>query len=463
MTTNAASPADGRTKQNQQPQGKAATLGENWQQQIEELLQPAVASIQQQVVQVAEQQLEPLRSRIQQLTGQQLARALQDTPQQISPKAPPKEEGAPTERQDASDQQSASPGAKEQPGGDSQQQRSSGLRALVQSPTAQVPSQPSSEEEEESALQRWGETLEGAALIVLALGEALEGLSLLMQALGLVIGGKPSSKQQEELSPQEEEEQGEEEGKPSTPEEREEPSLVQKVGDTVSGGVSSAKQAVSHVVGSSSSAQQGLEGALASLPQWGRILKHASALMQALGDSSSSRQDGMKKWGPILKHGSPLVKELGQILGGGSSSQRRGHGSGNVQQWGQMLGCAASALEAFGDGSSQKQVDDKSSAQEREGDSSPNQEQDKGSSAKQKIGGVTSTLKDLAGGSSTEEKNDEGGSSLLDALTGEGSPLQMLREFSKRQQGPGGLAPKGPIGRKPPPGPLRRDRLPDAR
>lgn len=461
MTTHAESPADGRATQNQQLQGKAATLGENWQRQIEEMLQPAVASIQQQVVHAAEQQLEPLRARIQELTGQQLAGTLQDTPHQESPKSPPKEEGASAEKQDAPDQQSTSLGAKEQQDGDSQKQGSSGLRALAQSPTAQLPSRPSSEEEEESALLRWGETLEGAALIVLALGETLEGLALLMQALGVMVGGKPSPQQQEERAPQENE-QEEEEGKPSTPEEREEPSLVQKVGDTVSGGVSSVKQAVSHAAGSGSSAQQGLAGVLASLPQWARILEHASALMQALGDSSSSREDGLKKWGPIMKHGAPLVKELGQVLGGGSSSRRGGHGGSNVQRWGQMLGRAASALEALGDGSSQQQDDGKSSAREQEGESSSNQEQEKGSSVKQKLGGVTSTLKDLAGGSSSEKKDDEGGSSLLDALTGEGSPLQMLREFSKRQQGPGGLAPKGPIGRKPPPGPLRRDRLPDA-
>lgn len=412
VTTNAASPARNEgAPQNRQLQGEAAAPGENWRQQIEEMLQPTIASLRQQVAQAAEQQLEPLRSRIQRLAEQQ-------------------QNGKAQQQANASPSQSLAPAA--------------------ETPAPQVSAR-------ESALQQWGETLEGTALIILALGETLEGLALLMQALGIVVGGKPSS-QQEEPSPQEEKAQEAEEAEPSAPEEREEPSLVQKVGDTVSGGAASVKQAVGHAAESSAPALHGLERALASLPQWARILEHASALVQALGDSASSQQDGMQKWGPILKHGAPLVKELSQALGG-SSFQQGGHG-GNAQRWGRMIGRAASALEALGNGSSQKQEDAKSSAQEREGASSSNQEQEKGSSVKEKLGGVTSTLKDLAGGSSSEKKKDGEGSSPLDALTGEGSPLQMLREFSKRQQGPGGLAPKGPVGRKPPPGPLRRDRIP---
>lgn len=456
MTTSTAPPARNEgAPQNRQPQGTAATPGENWQQQVEEMLQPTIATLQQQVARAAERQLEPLRLRIQQLAEQQLAGAVSDTlqrskrPRQAAADAEgvaPTEQGAP--------QQQAAPSGEEQPqDGKAQQQAAAPSQTLAPPSPTEAPS--GQVVEEESALQRWGGTLEDVALIVLAVGEVLDGIALILQAMDELLPTRPSAQRKPggEPSAQEEQEQEEEGGE----------SLFQKLGQVFAALALALRQMVSRLLGGSS-AQQGIEGALASLPQWGRILGHASALIQALGDSSSSQQGGlasMKKWGPIVKHGTPLVKELGQALGG-LTSQQGDHGGGNVQRWGQILGRAASVLEALGDGSSQKQDDGKSSRQGHTDDSSSHQEQGSGSSSKQGGGGISSALQSLAGGSSSQKKDDGGGSSLLDALTGEASPLQMLREFSKRQQGPGGLAPKGPIGRKPPPGPLRRDRIPEA-
>jgi hypothetical protein len=451
VITNAASPACNEgASQNQPSQGATATLGENWQQQIEEMVQPAIVSIQQQVAQAAEQQLEPLRSRVRHLAEQQLAGAVSNTLQRDQlPR-----QGAPdTLKEQGASQQEIGPAGEEkrQDGKAQQQANSSSSPSLVQASAAKAPARQVSEEE--PALQRWGGTLEDAALMMLAVGEVLDGVALIMQAMDELLPARSSSQREQNGEPSSQEEQkGEGEGRES---------LFQKLGRVFSAIASALRQMVSRLLGGGSSAQQGLEGVLASLPQWGRILEHASALLQALGDSSSSKQEGlssMKKWGPIVKHGTPLVKELGQVLGG-LSSQQGDHGGGTIQRWGQILGRTASVLEALGD---QKQDDTKSSRQVRKGEPWSNQEQDNGSSPKQGGGGISSALQSLAGGTSSQKKDNGGSSSLLDALTGEASPLQMLREFSKRQQGPGGLAPKGPIGRKPPPGPLRRDRIPYA-
>lgn len=442
MTTTAASPArNGVIPQTRQAPSETATPGEYWQQQLRGLLQPTMASLQQQVALAAQQQLEPLRSRLQQLTEQQPRQAISNA------------EGTAHKEQIASPQK-AEPSQKEhqQHRNTLQQTTAAPSRLLVPASAAETPSQQVSETE--SALHRWGGTLEDFALIALAVGEVLDGIALILQAMDELLPPRPSAPgaQGGEPSSQEEQEQGEEEG---------EGPLFQKLGHVFSAIASALRHMVSRLVGGGSSVQQGLEGKLSSLPQWGRILEHASALMQALGDNSSARQEGLsslKKWGPLVKHGTPLVKELGQVLGD-LTSQQGDHGGGTIQWWGQILGRTASVLEALGN---QKQDDAKPSRQERKGELWSNQEQDNGSSPKQSGGGISSALQLLAGGTSSQKKDSGGSSSLLDALTGEASPLQMLREFSKRQQGPGGLAPKGPIGRKPPLGPLRRDRIPDA-
>ncbi|HEY7413562.1 MAG TPA: hypothetical protein VH593_00080 [Ktedonobacteraceae bacterium] len=443
MTTTAASPArNGGLPQNRQAQSGTATPDEYWQQQLREWLQPTIASLQQQVVLAAQHQLEPLRSRLQQLTEQQPRQAISNA------------EGTAHKAQIAA-QQNAEPSEKDlqQHSNTLPQTTAAPSRSLVPASAAETPSQqvPATE----SALQRWGGTLEDVALIALAVGEVLDGIALILQAMDELLPPNPSAPRVQggEPSSQEEQEQGEEEG--GGP-------LFQKLGHVFAAIASALRHMVSRLLGGGSSVQQGLEGTLASLPQWGQILEHASALMQALGDSSSAKQEGLtslKKWGPLVKHGPPLVKELGQVLGG-LSSQQGDHGNGNIQRWGQILGRAASVLEALGD---QKQDDAKSSGREGKGEPESNQEHDGDSSPKQSGGSISSALQSLAGGTLSQKKENGGSSSLLDALTGEGSPLQMLREFSKRQQGPGGLAPKGPIGRKPPPGPLRRDRIPDAR
>jgi hypothetical protein len=379
-------------------------LSETEQQRLEKMLRPTIASIQEQVAQAAELQLAPLRARLQQLAEQRRnGQVEQET--------------------------SAAPS-----------------QALVPVPAAEAKSHEAPEKE--SALQRWGESLESFALPVLAVGEMLDGIALILQSVDELVPTR-FKVQGGELSSQE---NGGEGGEP----------LFQKLGQVFAKVATALRQLVSQLLGDSP-VQQGLKGVMATLPQWGQILEHASALIQALGDRSSFKQQGAsftENWGLLIKHGPPLIKDLSQVLGG-LFSQQEDHGGNNVQRWGQVLGRAASVLQALGDGSSPKQDDVSSSRQERDGGSLSEQERNRGSS-QQGRGGIPSALEALAGGTSSRKTDDEGSSSPLDMLFGEDSPLQALREFSKRQEGPAGLAPKGPLGRKPPPGPLRRDRIPGA-
>ncbi len=465
MTNNAAPPAQEERQPSQQPSQDGAEMqGDDLQRLISQALQPALTQLQQQMVQEAEQQLAPLRSRIQRLAEQELAATVRDTHQQQAHSQPSSQNGrgAVATKQ----QESAAPVEAQQDEGAQQQS--------------------------EPALVRWGETLEGAAVIVLALGEVLDGIALLMQAVGQMTGGGyPSQPEQEGDASSQQEEGGE--------------SLLQKVGGAVSSSASSLKQAAGHVLGGDSSSQKqesslgeqqedsaqkeekGEESMLGKLgeavsssasslkhaaghvlgdgpssaQQWGRILGSASALAVALSEALSSQHgksgglSALPRWSRVMKHATTLWHELRQVWGDGASFQHgQGKEASSLQRAGQILGGASSLMESFSGGSSTQDRQD-------DGGSSSHKEQDGGGSSQKGKGGLPAPLKALAGGESSEKKEGDG-SSLIDALTGEDSPLQMLREFSKRQQGPGGLAPKGPIGRKPPPGPLRRDRLPGA-
>jgi hypothetical protein len=325
-------------------------------------------------------------------------------------------------------------------------------------------------QDEVSSLQEWGENLEGAALMVLALGEVVEGVALLLQAFAYFRNRDSASLEDHEVQEhgeEVEEQHNGEESRSSVPKKLGEagafgvsslthvldrkkgeeiplmkdqdekartegkdegrPSFLGKFGEAASHSVSSLKDALSHMAGDGASSQQGL----ASLEQWGIILEGASTLMQDLGKLSKQKEKtglaSMGKWLKIYRSAHSLVDELKQTCGGGVSSPRGG--SGVLSKIGGMLGDGTA---------SEKEKDEESSEKDQ--------------------GGASSALKALAGHSPSKKEGGEGGG-LLDALTGEDSPLQTLREFSKRQQGPGGLAPKGPIGRKPPPGPMRRDRL----
>ena len=482
MATNTAPPArKEQGKQNQSPQNGTQQPGEEWQRNIAEALQPIMTKLQQQMTQTATQQLEPIRERIQRLTAQQLGGQFQNKPQgqtqqrrQPRPEGEeaadnqprPEQEGAASQTQDAARQETAPAGAEGRPGGEDEQQKfapsdeesqqnegtqqksdASPTRALTPVSGGELPVE--QRQAGESAFQRWGETLEGLALIVIAVGEILDGAALLLQAAAQMRDSGASSRQEQAggASPQQEQQDGapskpqardssqEEQGQEAASQEEQAggESLFGKISDALSRAVSSLKEGVTHLASSISSLGEQESGA--ALQQWGKVLEHAAALLEALGSALSAKKglSSLPKWGKVLSSGHSLMDDVKQVLGGDfSSGQKRGLSPLK----------AVGSMASGGGSSSQKDKDDDS-------------------------GGISSALKELTGGSSSEkeggEKKDGGGTSLVDALTGEDSPLQVLREFSKRQQGPGGLAPKGPIGRKPPPGPLRRDRLPGER
>src|SRR5262249_44206750 len=145
---------------------------------------------------------------------------------------------------------------------------------------------------------------------------------------------------------------------------------------------------------------------------WGRILGHASELIHTLGDHSSDLSGGSsvtQKWEPILKHGVPLINELSQALGGSDSRERDQAGEA-LPQVAQTLGRTSSMLSAIGNNSPAKRDDDESSDSEQEW-----KHEDE---------------------SSQNEEHSGSSTSPLEALIGKDSPLQTLREFSKRQDGP---------------------------
>lgn len=364
MTAHAVAPThSGNEPATRQASGTAERLSEHWRQQLEELLEPTLATIQRQVVEVAAAQLAPSRS--QQEVGRQR-----------------------------------------------QASESAGV-APLQSAGA-------------SALAQWGGALGEWALITLAVGEILDGVATLLQAVDERFPANQAPSAQRKGPAREEGHEGGGE------------SPFQRFGHAVAEIALSLREMVSRRLGGASNLVERMEGALDSLPQWGRVLGHASELLHALNEMREKSYDELsgssswQKWEPIIKHGAPLVKELGQALGGLSSQESQidlenEHGDG-APGLGGMLGRASSALGELGQGSKSKQGGDDSGESDSEGESSD--EKDKG--------------------------NDD---SPLDKLIGKNSPLQGLREFSKRQEGPGGLAPQGPLGRKPPSGPLRRDRI----
>ncbi|HEY7125735.1 MAG TPA: hypothetical protein VH540_17395 [Ktedonobacterales bacterium] len=437
-------------QQNPSPHNRAPQVDQDLQRQVAQALQPTLAQLQAQMTRTVEQQFEPMRERLQVLAQQQLGTPLRDALQQ------PTQAGQP---------EAAGNGQIEAP-----------HQNIIPQEAAPAEVAVLAEQGEESALQKWGESLEGVALMVLALGEVLEGIALLLQAIAYfrdrgsaahedhevqgygeedeekhdggergpsapkklweaVEGGVSSlthvldRKKGEEVPPREDQDEkaraeGKNEGGSS---------FLGIISEAASHSVSSLKEALSHVTGDGASSQRGL----AALEQWGIILERASTLMQDLGKLSKQKGEtglaSMGKWLKIYRSAHALVDELKQTFGDAIPSRQSQGGSGALSKIGDMLG------------------DDSASKKKEDTEASEGQQ-----------GGASSALKALAGHSSSKNKGEEGGG-LLDALTDEDSPLQTLREFSKRQEGPGGLAPKGPIGRKPPPGPLRRDRQPGPR
>ncbi len=471
-------------KQNPPPHNGASHPGQALQQHIAQALQPTLAQLQAHMTRTVEQQLEPLRSHLQNLAQQQLTAPLSATLQQQAQTAPPAQPG--NEQASAPQQEPAS--AVDHAPSDRETVPAAQDEAASREVAAPA------EQAAPSTLQQWGENLEAAALMVLALGAVLEGVALLLQAVAYLRqrGTATQEAQIEATSPEREQEAGkarnaaehgpsalkelsgavassvsslthllsrnkekeepaqkgpkDQEGE-DEPEEPDEggPSFLGKISEAASQGVSSLKDALSHVTGDGSSP----DGARA-LQQWSDILEHASTLVQALGDAASEQRKGqgglasMGKWLKVYRRAHSLADELKQTFGHREASYYRGQGEPGVFSKAEhLLGKLTSS-------------DDKEKDEEKESS---------GEKHSEKHGGVSSALKSLAGRSSTNksEKGEGEDGGLLDALTGEDSPLQALREFSKRQQGPGGLAPKGPIGRKPPPGPLRRDRLPGAK
>lgn len=377
----------------QQAQDTAAPFNEHWRQQLDEALESAVNSIQQQVVDVAVAQLEPLRERMQ----EQVTRIQE--PQEQPEQQTQQEQPEPHEQQ-------------EQP----EPQPAQGTQPPDPKPTAVAPTQPA----HVSAPDRRGATLSDTVIIALAIAEILDGIAILLIAMH-----ERSSTQHE---PSSQESQGDD-GEPP----------FQKLGHAITTIASSLRQTASHGTHDGASlakSAERLEGPLASAPKWGDVLKHASALIHTLQEGSSDTLSGtpaVERWEPAVKQGAALVKELSQAVGLFSSSkqgsaQDQGEGGPHI---GETLGRASSMLKGIGKGSSSEQGD---------GDSS---EKDSGDDS--------------------EKEDDDDSSSPLEKLVGKDSPLKGLREFSKRQDGPGGLAPQGPIRRKPPAGPLRRDRFQDAK
>lgn len=464
MPNSSAQPARQAADQHNPPAHNGpSNPGQALQQQVTQALQPALAQLQEQMTRTVEQQFEPLRARLQDLTQQQLTTPLSATPQQQARAASPArslsgQAAPPQQKQAPAEEQAPAPTVTRDGAAPAPQTRE------IEAPTDQEAA-PAREEEAASreiipagqgapsALQQWGENLETAALMVLALGEVLEGIALLLQAVAYSRQrGAAAPEGQAEAAPERE---GEKEATPGKeePEEPGEggPSLLGKISEAASRSVSSLKDALSHVTGDGSSER----GALA-LQQWSNILEHASTLVQALGDAAAEQRKGkgslasMGKWMKVYRKAHALADEVKQTFGDGWSSHRSQREPGVFSKAEHLLGKLTSS-------------DDKD-----EGEDGESSEASSGEKQGEKQGGVSSALKALTGRSSskksgTSDTSEGEGGGLLDALTGEDSPLQALREFSKRQQGPGGLAPKGPIGRKPPPGPLRRDRLPGAK
>ncbi len=434
-------------QQNPPPHNGVSIPGEDLQQQVAQALQPTLAKLREQMTWMVEQQFEPMRERLHDVAQQQLGPPLGETFQQQAQTVQPvlEEEEQPAASQpDTTSQKVPTQGDGRQEGRARQQEVGTAGQREVAAPEQEEPSRELAVPEGQEgalALQQWGENLETVALMVLALGEVLEGIALLLQAVAYFRerGAAPGERREVQGDEGEGEEVGEKQAEAGFEGIAEGgPSFLGKISKVASQSVSSLKDALSHVAGDGSSSQGGL-----ALQQWGTILEHASTLVQSLGEITSEKHKGkgglasMGKWLKVYRNAHSLVDEVKQTFGDGASSRHGRGGAGVLSKAGNLL----SGITASDD------KDDKEQG---------------GESSEEKQGGVSSALKALAGGSSSKKEGGEGGG-LLDALTGEDSPLQALREFSKRQQGPGGLAPKGPVGRKPPPGPMRRDRLPGAK